>query len=114
MKNPALLLPTFALTFGMLAAAYAQDPFTNGLVAYYPFNGDANDGVGNGRNALVMGSGTSLTNGVNGAPNCCVWCVAPGGVNLIQGPRSPARELFFVCVALVRKGLCELRPFQEE
>ena len=21
----------------------AQDPFTNGLVAYYPFNGNAND-----------------------------------------------------------------------
>lgn len=30
-----------------------QDPFTNGLVAYYPFNGNANDASGNGHNGIV-------------------------------------------------------------
>ncbi len=50
-------------------ADYTQIWLTNGLVAYYPFNGNANDESGNGRNAVVMGSGTLLTNGVNGAPN---------------------------------------------
>ncbi|MBI3853266.1 MAG: LamG domain-containing protein [Verrucomicrobia bacterium] len=34
----------------------AQDPFTNGLVAYYPFNGDANDESGNGNNGTVTGA----------------------------------------------------------
>ena len=39
----------------MLTAAlhsYAQNEFTNGLVAYYPFNGNANDASGNGNNGI--------------------------------------------------------------
>ena len=30
-----------------------QNPVTNGLVAYYPFNGDANDASGNGKNGTA-------------------------------------------------------------
>ncbi|MEC9050263.1 MAG: LamG domain-containing protein, partial [Candidatus Neomarinimicrobiota bacterium] len=32
------------------------DPFKDGLVAHYPFNGNANDESGNGKNAIVTGS----------------------------------------------------------
>lgn len=44
--------------------AFAQVPFnlpTNGLVAYYPFNGNANDVSGNGNN-LIDNGGVSYTN----------------------------------------------------
>ena len=34
----------------------AQDFITNGLVAYYPFNGNANDASGNGNNGIVNGA----------------------------------------------------------
>src|SRR5271170_1089907 len=39
--------------------AQAQSFLTNGLVAYYPFSGNANDASGNGNNGTVYGA--SLT-----------------------------------------------------
>jgi hypothetical protein len=33
-----------------------QAPFTNSLVAYYPFNGNANDATGNGNNGTIVGN----------------------------------------------------------
>jgi hypothetical protein len=33
-----------------------QAPFTNSLVAYYPFNGNANDATGNGNNGQIVGN----------------------------------------------------------
>jgi hypothetical protein len=40
---------------------------TNGLVAYYPFNGNANDQSGNGNNGVVHGA--NLTNDRTGTNN---------------------------------------------
>jgi hypothetical protein len=40
---------------------------TNGLVGYWPFNGNANDESGNGLNGIVTGA--SLTTDRNGAAN---------------------------------------------
>jgi hypothetical protein len=40
---------------GTTATAFAQAP-TNGLVAYYPFNGNANDESGHGYNATSSGA----------------------------------------------------------
>ncbi len=37
-------------------AWFAQDDLTNGLVAYYPFNGDASDESGNGNDGTVYGA----------------------------------------------------------
>ena len=42
----------------LLFCARAQNPLTNGLVAYYPFNGDANDLSGDGNNGIVAGDVT--------------------------------------------------------
>src|SRR5260370_24499664 len=39
---------------------HAQDPFTNGLVAYYPFNGNANDASGNGNNGTVTSAALAV------------------------------------------------------
>ena len=61
MKNKKLLL----LIFGLIMTAqmiYSQVPSyvtTNGLVGYWPFNGNANDQAPNGNNGTV--NGASLT-----------------------------------------------------
>jgi len=47
MKNIRPHVGILILTIGALLQAHAQDTLTNGLVAYYPFNGNAQDAVGN-------------------------------------------------------------------
>jgi len=51
-----LLLVTYALWFGFVFAGAAQAGLNDGLVAYYPFNGNANDESGNGNNGAVYGA----------------------------------------------------------
>jgi hydrogenase maturation factor len=48
---------------------YANPFLTKGLVAYYPFNGNANDLSGNGYNATTVG--VSLATDRFGNPNKC-------------------------------------------
>src|SRR5450631_1606614 len=55
MKLNTLTLST-ALLAVLLTNATAQSFLTNGLVAYYPFNGNANDASGNGINGTVNGA----------------------------------------------------------
>ena len=38
---------------GLAVNGYSQSWLTNGLVAYWPFNGSANDASGNGHNGTV-------------------------------------------------------------
>ena len=46
------LLFNLVLIMG-ISTLYAQVNLKNGLVAYYPFNGNANDESGNGNNGIV-------------------------------------------------------------
>src|SRR5450631_3327069 len=55
MKLKTLTLWT-ALLAVLLTNANAQSFLTNGLVAYYPFNGNANDASGSGINGTVNGA----------------------------------------------------------
>jgi hypothetical protein len=58
MKKRSLLLSVFA-AFGFTIASWAQVPTyvpTNGLVGWWPFNGNANDESGNGNNGTVNGA----------------------------------------------------------
>jgi hypothetical protein len=58
MKKKSLLLAAVA-TLGLTAATMAQVPSyapTNGLVGWWPFNGNANDESGNGNNGTVNGA----------------------------------------------------------
>jgi hypothetical protein len=69
MKNKILLLIAVA-TLGLTATTLAQVPSyvpTNGLVGYWPFNGNANDESGNGNNGTV--NGATLTSDRNGNQN---------------------------------------------
>jgi hypothetical protein len=57
MKALKFVLALFAcLLFGF--ASLAQGFLTNGLAAYYPFNGSANDASGNGDNGNLVGNAT--------------------------------------------------------
>ena len=56
MKPFSLLTGTLTLSLALLAGVQAQDILTNGLVAYYPFNGNVNDASGNGNNGTLHGT----------------------------------------------------------
>jgi len=55
------------ITLSLATCVHAQSWLTNGLVAYYPFNGNANDASGNGDNGIVHA--TVLTQDRLGRPN---------------------------------------------
>ncbi len=69
--NNLLKLPLVLLTlcFAALPGTRAQDTLTDGLVAYYPFNGNANDQSGFGRHGTVHGA--ILSPDRFGIPNNC-------------------------------------------
>src|SRR5438067_1518452 len=48
MKRIQILVGTLVVALTAVLPLKAQNQLTNGLVAYYPFNGDANDASGNG------------------------------------------------------------------
>ena len=57
MKNKLLLLAMgLALTTQIITAQVPSYVPTNGLVAYYPFNGNANEEIGNTNNGTVNGA----------------------------------------------------------
>ncbi len=56
MKTTKRLLGTLTITCGLMVCGYSQTLLANGLVAYYPFNGNANDASGNGNNGIVAGA----------------------------------------------------------
>ena len=51
----------------------------NGLVAYYPFNGNATDTSGNGLNGTING-GVTFSNDIQGNPNSAVTFDGSTGV----------------------------------
>src|SRR6266481_7525752 len=55
MKTIKSFLGTLTITCGLAVCGYSQSFLTNGLVAYYPFNGNANDASGNGSNGTLEG-----------------------------------------------------------
>ena len=71
----------------MAFSAYGQSFLTNGLVAYYPFNGNANDASGSGNNGVVYGA--SLTTNRFGNVNAA-YNFAGNGTTYISVPSSPS------------------------
>ena len=64
LHSPTLAAASLAI---LLTSANAQSFITNGLVAYYPFNGNANDASGHGNNGTV--NGATLTQDRTGISN---------------------------------------------
>jgi len=67
MKTTNSFFPILTITAVLAMQVHAQTFLTNGLVAYYPFNGNAIDVSGNGNNGIVQGA--TLTTNRFGAPN---------------------------------------------
>ena len=72
---------------GMCASARAD--LNQGLVAYFPFNGNANDASGNGNNGIVYGA--TLTTNRFGTPNSAYYF--PGNNDWISVPDAPSLNL---------------------
>ena len=53
------ILPLLTFAFALVMNAHAQSFLTNGLVAYYPLNGNATDASGNGNNGVIHGALTA-------------------------------------------------------
>jgi Concanavalin A-like lectin/glucanases superfamily len=53
----------FIIGLMFAVSGYAQTFLTNDLIAFYPFNGNANDASGNGHNASVQGTYQYLSDG---------------------------------------------------
>ncbi len=77
------------ITLALLIQVQAQDPFTNGLVAYYSFNGNANDLSGHGNNGIVAGA--TLTADRFGNPNSAYYFAGDGSD--ISIPDSPSLDM---------------------
>lgn len=56
LRNTALAV----IGFGLIANAHCQLFLTNGLLAYYPFDGNANDASGNGNDAVPLNVSFSI------------------------------------------------------
>ena len=66
MKPLRTLLGIVTITAALAMQLHAQSFLTNGLVAYYPFNGNANDAVGTNDGTVY---GATLTTDRFGVPN---------------------------------------------
>ena len=60
MKLKCSLLPVFLLTI-LTCLLFIASAFSQNLIAYYPFNGNANDQSGNAINPTYIGTGVTLT-----------------------------------------------------
>jgi hypothetical protein len=56
MKTTNALFGILTITLALSAQVQAQSFLTNGLVAYYPFNGDFSDASGNGNDGEIVGN----------------------------------------------------------
>jgi hypothetical protein len=77
------LAALLAVGTSITITSQAQTFLTNGLVAYYPFNGNANDASGNGNNGTVYGA--TLTTNQFGTPNSAFLF---SGTSYITAPLS--------------------------
>ncbi len=71
MKTTRALVAILAIILGLAVQVQAQSFLTNGLVLYYPFDGNANDASGNGNNGTVEGA--TLTTDRFGNPNSAYY-----------------------------------------
>jgi hypothetical protein len=71
MKTQKVLIGMSLIMSFIAMPVHAQDWLTNGLVSYYPFNGNANDESGNGNNGMLNG-GTTYSTDRFGVPDHAV------------------------------------------
>src|ERR1039457_3593245 len=112
-RKQAYALSLLLVGVGLAVNGHSQSIPTNGLVVYYPFNGNANDASGNGNSGTL--DGATLTsdrfghpnsayyfNGVNGdilvpetlfGPTDAAWTVSVW-ITLDSGPYSSEQQIY--------------------
>lgn len=101
---------------------HAQSFLTNGLVAFYPFNGNANDASGNGNNGILhpgIGFCTDRFGNTNSAlyfTNCVVGTYTTGTPGLMETTiQQPASDVFTLAawfnfpVGFTGEGIIQLK-----
>ncbi len=84
--------------FFRLRLALAPPPFlTNGLVTYYPFNGNANDMSGNGNNG-ILGPGIGFGTDRFGNPNSALFFTNGIGGEMTTTIKQPASNVFTIAM----------------
>ncbi len=99
---------SIAILFSMalLLPILAKADLNNGLVAYYPFNGNANDESGNGNYGTV--NGATLTTDGNGKPNSAYNFNGTGDyIGLLNYFPSPVNNTFTFS-AWIKPSSCEI------
>jgi hypothetical protein len=61
MKTTKSLFGILAITTALAVQVQAQSFLTDGLVAYYPFHGNANDASGNGNDGTLVGADVNFS-----------------------------------------------------
>ncbi|MGO8678721.1 MAG: LamG domain-containing protein [Limisphaerales bacterium] len=89
MKTTKAVIGILTTTIALSAQVQAQSFLTNGLVAYYPFNGNANDASGNGNDGTV--NGAIFVADRFGVPASCIDFLPPQSVVI---PNAPMLNLF--------------------
>src|SRR5208282_4645257 len=101
MKTTKSLFGILTITASLAMQVHAQNWPTNGLAAYYPFNGNANDASGNGNNGFA--ENTFTTTNQFGQPNSALgfagnsWVYVPYSPSLFSTNYSVS--LMFNCKA---------------
>ncbi len=81
-----LLIVFSVVLLGTILAAEAQNSLTNGLVAYYPFSGNANDASGNGNNGTTQN--VCFVTDRNGLPQGALSCPSNNSCVIIPNSAS--------------------------
>ncbi len=98
-KSITLSLGTLVLLCGFVVSGYSQTFLTNGLVAYYPFNGDANDASGNGNDGIVVHPGTFISDRFGVSQGAVQFADFPAGPSHIETPQSQENpQIFSMCL----------------
>lgn len=86
MNPQKTLFGTLLITAVLALQVQAQSFLTNGLVAYYPFNGNANDESGNGRDGTVNGVGITYESNQLGSNSAYAHFAGGGFVSISPTP----------------------------
>jgi hypothetical protein len=101
MKLTTQFLAAVGVFFWAITSVNAQSFLTNGLIAHYPFNGNANDASGNGNNGTVNGVGIGVGVDRFGNANGAFHFSGGGYISVTPTPFSVNSNY---CVSLWCKG----------
>ena len=94
---------------GMLESTFAQSFLTNGLVAYYPFNGNASDATGNGFNGIIYGGVNLASDRFGNANSAYIFNGVDGYIDIGQplgsGPSSLSYSGWVKIISRAAQGI---------